>query len=492
MTPSQLKAQAKQGDQRAIAALIDDCLTPHGMRAQVRLHQGLLSVSVHAPTPKHRQRCVSTIRELLSKLKIPAIARVRILGKNRDRSVIWSEEFALGNGTHVRNGATRRRKPQNKDKTDAFVGGLSRVTPRSSSSARIQRRRSRPAKVEKDPWLAVNLSALFPGFGQIYAGKIFRGLAIIVIEALLITMAVTAFFSPEGNTLTSLGLVLPILGIYLVNIIDAHRCFKTLSFLRLERVLKNKRNKNNPWVAVFLSQLLPGLGHVYLKNFGLGAVLMISLIVASNIARFHPGWLLVPPLLYAIACYHAYFSCPRSALHSQDPIVMIVILIVAFKLTGILIPAWVEHDFVQRFTIPSDSMVPTLRSGDQILALKARGRPPQKGDLIVFRAPEFAKTLDPKAGDLFIKRTIGMPLDVLRLKDGIIYINNAPLSEDYVEGPAQYNLESQVVPADSYFVLGDNRNNSFDSHVWGYLPRNHIIGKAYKIYWPPDRIGPLR
>nr|WP_277989832.1 signal peptidase I [Phormidium pseudopriestleyi] len=171
---------------------------------------------------------------------------------------------------------------------------------------------------------------------------------------------------------------------------------------------------------------------------------------------------------------------------------MIVILIIAFKLSGIFIPAWVEHDFVQRFTIPSDSMVPTLRSGDQIIALKARGRPPQKGDLIVFRLPEFAKTLDPNAGDLFIKRTIGMPLDVLRLKDGIIYINNEPLSEDYVAGPAQYNLDPQIVPADSYFVLGDNRNDSFDSHVWGYVPRNHIIGKAYKIYWPPERIGPLR
>lgn len=491
MTPAKLQAQAKQGDLRAIAALIDDCLTPHGMRAQVRLHQGLLSVSVHAPTPRHRQRCVSAIRELLSKLRIPAVARVRILGKNRDRSVIWSEEFALSKGTYMRNGATRRRKQQNDHKTDALVGRFSRVTPRPSPT-RIQPRRSRNSKLQKDPWLAVNLSALFPGLGQIYAGKIFRGLGIILIEAVLIAVAVASFFSPEGNTLTSLGLVLPIFGIYLVNIIDAHRCFKTLSFLRLERVLKNKRNKNNPWVAVFLSQLLPGLGHLYLKNFGLGAVLMISLILASNIARLHPGWLLVPPLLYAIACYHAYFSCPRSALHSQDPIVMIVILIVAFKLTGILIPAWVEHDFVQRFTIPSDSMIPTLRAGDQILALKVRGRPPQKGDLVVFRAPEFAKTLDPNAGDLFIKRTIGMPLDVLRLKDGVIYINNEPLSEDYIAGPAQYNLDPQLVPADSYFVLGDNRNNSFDSHVWGYVPRNHIIGTAYKIYWPPDRIGPLR
>jgi signal peptidase I len=490
MTPAKLQAQAKQGDLRAIAALIDDCLTPHGMRSQVRLHQGLLSVSVHAPTPRHRQRCVWAIRELLMKLRIPAVARVRILGKNRDRSVIWSEEFALGDGANVRTVGTRRRRRRNTSHPNGTLSAPTRN--RHSPLTGGQPRRSRNTKRQKDPWLAVNLSVLFPGLGQIYAGKFFRGLLIILIEAVLITVAVAAFFSPEGNTLTSLGLVFPIFGIYLVNIIDAHRCFKTLSFLRLERVLKNKRNKNNPWVAVFLSQLLPGLGHLYLKNFGLGAVLMISLIVASNIARLHPGWLLIPPLLYAIACYHAYFSCPRSAIHSQDPIVMIVSLILVFKLTAILIPAWVEHDWVQRFTIPSDSMVPTLRSGDQILALKAHNRPMQKGDLIVFRAPEFAKIIDPNAGDLFIKRTIGMPLDVIRLNDGIIYINNQPLSEDYVAGPAQYNLDPQIVPADHYFVLGDNRNNSFDSHVWGYVPRNHIIGKAYKIYWPPERIGPLR
>ncbi|MGL5196053.1 MAG: signal peptidase I [Chroococcales cyanobacterium] len=490
MTPANLQAQAKQGDLRAIAVLIDDCLTPHGMRAQVRLHQGLLSVSVQAPTPLHRQRCVSSIRELLIKLRIPAVARVRILGKNRDRSVIWNEEFALGDGSNVRTVGTRRRRRRNNSHPNGTLSAPTRN--RRSPSTGGQPRRSRRTKLQKDPWLAVNLSALFPGLGQIYAGKIFRGLGIILIEAVLITVAVASFFSPQGNTLTSLGLIFPILGIYVVNIIDAHRCFKTLSFLRLERVLKNKRNKNNPWVAVFLSQILPGLGHLYLKNFGLGAVLMISLILASNIARLHPGWLLVPPLLYAIACYHAYFSCPRSALHSRDPIVMIVSLILAFKLTAILIPAWIEHDFVQRFTIPSDSMVPTLLSGDKILALKSRNRPTQQGDLIVFRAPEFAKTLDPGAGDLFIKRTIGMPLDVIRLKDGIIYINNLPLSEEYVAGPAQYNLDPQIVPADSYFVLGDNRNNSFDSHVWGYVPRNHIIGKAYKIYWPPERIGPLR
>jgi signal peptidase I len=478
MTPAQLQAQARRGDIRAIASLIDHRLTPHGMRAQVRLHQDLLSVSVHAPTPKHQQRCVSTIRDLLMNLEISAVSRVRILGKNGDRSVIWSEEFSLGNRPHVRSVSPRRHRGRNNPGQLSVTGAKPRRSPRSN--------------LPKDPWLAVNLSALFPGLGQMYAGKIFRGLGIILIEAVLIAVAVASFFSPEGNTLTTLGLVFPILGIYFVNIIDAHRCFKTLSFLRLERVLKNKRNKNNPWVAVFLSQLLPGLGHLYLKKFFLGTVLILSLLLASNIARLHPGWLLVPPLLYAIACYHAYFACPRSALHSRDPIVMIVSLILAFKLTSILIPAWIEHDFVQRFTIPSDSMVPTLRAGDQILALKARTQPTKKGDLIVFHAPEFAKTLDPNAGDLFIKRAVGMPLEVIALKDGIIYINNQPIAEDYISGPPQYNFDPQVVPADSYFVLGDNRNNSFDSHVWGYLPKNHIIGKAYKIYWPPNRIGPLK
>jgi len=109
----------------------------------------------------------------------------------------------------------------------------------------------------------------------------------------------------------------------------------------------------------------------------------------------------------------------------------------------------------------------------------------------VFRAPKFAQQLDPNAGELFIKRVIGTPLEVVSLQDGIFYINDRPLQENYLDSLPTYPFDRQLVPEDSYFVLGDNRDESFDSHVWGFVPRKDIIGQAYKIYWPRSRIGAI-
>jgi signal peptidase I len=316
-------------------------------------------------------------------------------------------------------------------------------------------------------------------------------LGFFVVEAILLAIALAAFFSTTGNPLTSLVLLLPIFVFYIINIIDAHKCFKTISFSHLENVLKNQRNKNNPWVAVFLSQILPGLGHLYLKKMFLGAVFLIGLILASNIARVYEGWMVVPPLIYAIAAYHSYFLGSRGQRRRAEPIVFVVALILAVKVSFIVVPAGVEHDFAQRFTIPSNSMMPTLQVGDRILVRTSPDYRPEFGDVIVFRAPKFAQQLDPNAGELFIKRVIGTPLEVVSLKDGIFYINDRPLQEDYIGSVPTYPFERQIVPEDSYFVLGDNRDESFDSHVWGFVPQKNIIGQAYKIYWPLSRIGAI-
>ncbi len=136
-------------------------------------------------------------------------------------------------------------------------------------------------------------------------------------------------------------------------------------------------------------------------------------------------------------------------------------------------------------------MLPTLQIGDGIFVDKSRNFTPQQGDLIVFRAPKAAQSKDVPADTLFIKRTIGKPGEVVEIKKGIVSVNNIPLDEPYVAAPPLYEWGSEMIPTGFYFVLGDNRNDSFDSHVWGYLPASNIIGKAYKIYWPPAHIKPL-
>lgn len=94
--------------------------------------------------------------------------------------------------------------------------------------------------------------------------------------------------------------------------------------------------------------------------------------------------------------------------------------------------------------------------------------------------------------DAVIHRVIGVPGDKVEVKGGKVYINNQPLEENYIEEAPDYQLGPVTVPANSYFVLGDNRNNSFDSHYWGFVPRENIIGKATKRFWPPERMGAIK
>jgi signal peptidase I len=95
------------------------------------------------------------------------------------------------------------------------------------------------------------------------------------------------------------------------------------------------------------------------------------------------------------------------------------------------------------------------------------------------------------AKTVFVKRVIGLPGDVVQVKQGKVYVNHQPLQEPYIANPPDYTWGPVTVPANSFVVLGDNRNNAFDSHFWGVLPRDRIVGKVFWRYWPPERFGPI-
>jgi signal peptidase I len=147
--------------------------------------------------------------------------------------------------------------------------------------------------------------------------------------------------------------------------------------------------------------------------------------------------------------------------------------------------------------IPSDSMLPTLEEGDRLVVEKVSYRfgPPRRGDIIVFNPP--AKL---NFDGAYIKRVIGLPGDRIRIVDGEILINGIPLQEDYIYAPPNYSCPGErcpgvpaqgsdfVVPTGSYFVMGDNRNDSQDSHVWGFLPEENIIGNTIFRFWPLNRL----
>jgi signal peptidase I len=132
-----------------------------------------------------------------------------------------------------------------------------------------------------------------------------------------------------------------------------------------------------------------------------------------------------------------------------------------------------------RVRVDGFSMQPTLEDNELVLVNKMAywlGQP-KHGDIVVFRYP-----VNPSE-DL-IKRVIGLPGDVVKIQDGKVYINGLGVSEPYIAAAPEYFGE-WVVPEGQLFVLGDNRNDSLDSHEWGVLPFENVIGKAVLIYWPP-------
>lgn len=147
--------------------------------------------------------------------------------------------------------------------------------------------------------------------------------------------------------------------------------------------------------------------------------------------------------------------------------------------------------------IPSGSMEPTLEVNDRLVVEKISYHlnPPKRGDIIVFWPPEsLFEDEENKRKDAFIKRVIGVPGDTVEVRDGTVFINGEPQEEDYIKAPPNYTWGPETVPPESYLVLGDNRNSSFDSHAWepdSFVPQENIIGKAVVRFWPPNRIGGL-
>jgi signal peptidase I len=162
-----------------------------------------------------------------------------------------------------------------------------------------------------------------------------------------------------------------------------------------------------------------------------------------------------------------------------------VVLVIGALLIALLIKTFL----FQAFYIPSASMDPTLKVHDRVLVnkLSYHLHSVHRGDVVVFKAPPVERTAQIK--DL-VKRVIGLPGDTIEARDGHIYINDHLLNEPYLpKGTISDNLPKQVIPANSYFMMGDNRTESSDSRVFGPIKRSTIIGRAFVRMWPLTRLG---
>jgi signal peptidase I len=175
----------------------------------------------------------------------------------------------------------------------------------------------------------------------------------------------------------------------------------------------------------------------------------------------------------------------------------------------------IQAFLVKPYRIPSESMVPTLQVGQRVLVnrIGARFSDPKVGDVVVFHPPAgaeqgnecgggppppsqvCAKPTSQRADVNFIKRVVAAPGDKIAIRGGHVVLNGKLQKEPFTEpcgGGEGCDLPREItVPADSYFMMGDNRGSSDDSRFWGPVPRKWIIGQAFATYWPPKRIGLL-
>jgi signal peptidase I len=156
---------------------------------------------------------------------------------------------------------------------------------------------------------------------------------------------------------------------------------------------------------------------------------------------------------------------------------------------AIILALLIRTTIVGSYFVPTGSMEPTIGIGDRLLGCKFLYwfTAPEPGDIIVFEPPPEAHTTVPR----FVKRVVAVGGDTVEVTHGTLYVNGKRVEEPYAAHP-HYNLPPIKVPRDSLFVLGDNRNNSADGHVWGFLPKANVEAKIVFRFWPLMRIGIVR
>jgi len=155
---------------------------------------------------------------------------------------------------------------------------------------------------------------------------------------------------------------------------------------------------------------------------------------------------------------------------------------VRMVLIALVISFFIRTYVAEARWVPTESMAPTIKAGDHLMtekiAFKIKGI--ERGDIVVFTPPEKVNV----ENEDFVKRVIGLPGETIYIKDGVVYINDQPLNEPYILEKTKRDFYPFTIPDNCVFVMGDNRNNSYDSRYWGALPIENIIGRVVVLYYP--------
>jgi len=360
----------------------------------------------------------------------------------------------------------------------------------------------------KEPWLAVWLSSIFTGIGQIYGGNRSKGVIFLLVGIALALSALSCllwFVMAPSKAVLVAGILLFCLAVIFsfYNYFDAYATAKEYN---LGHGATLSLRKKQPFLSLFLSSMVPGLGQIYNSQWIKGIGILIGISAIEAVLEVIPKVGHFVSIIFGILATlwilnDAYSSATRI---NDEPSSLIerfgrkkVFTVVALWLLAPILLAGnlafgIRAYVISPYKIPTMAMAPTILQGDRIFANKwvYRTKNPKRGDIIVFQYP-----LDVKKD--FIKRVIGLPNEKIQIKDGNVYADGKLIDtpqiprqrvyanhEDWRYGKVGQIIE---VPKDSYFVLGDNSARSADSRQWGFVPRRNIKAKASFIFWPPSR-----
>jgi signal peptidase I len=370
-------------------------------------------------------------------------------------------------------------------------------------------------RLVKEPWLAVNLSYLLPGLGQFYARAWWTGILFLLGGQLFPVASLWQLFAAKGSLLAAGLVLLAALAVKIISLFHAHACAKRLNPPEAEQARKQAKD---PYLAAFLTQILPGVGHLYLGRWVLGLVfmafgfgLLMYVVPMVLTLKFLPRPPLPGPLYRDVAlllgslplllipvygagvCVVALVMGPASRRPGTGAIAALCVLIAAMGPMPIASALLTRLYVVESFMVPTATMAPTVDAGDRILAWRAGLLPLRRGDIIVFVSPV-------NRAQNYVKRVVALAGETVECRQDGVYVNGSRLQEGVfgrlrftsVEGQKYAGPgEPYTVPAGTVFVLGDNNLRSFDSRFFGPVPLEDVIARAYKIYWPPSRAGPL-
>jgi signal peptidase I len=262
-----------------------------------------------------------------------------------------------------------------------------------------------------------------------------------------------------------------------------------------------------PWVAALLTLVTRGLGHLYagapkrglilfgIEQFLLVAFAVITLVVIANIIFLI--FAVAGGFAFTVFCVVDAVSIARRKKANYELakynrwFAYVGYVVVLSVLISSLLSVVIKANLVQAYKIPSGAMIPTLLIGDHLLANKYiyKTAEPTHGDIIIFPYPE-----DPSRD--FVKRLIAVEGDVVEMKDKRLYLNGKEQMESYIintdnriRKDVRDNFGPITVPPGNLFFMGDNREQSYDSRFYGFVPKNTIKGKAMTLYWSWDSVA---